>query len=113
MASLGTYALLIGAIAAEVVATSALARSDGFTRLAPSAVAVVCYAVALWLLSICLRTIPTGIAYGIWSGVGIVLIAAVAWLWNGQKLDGPAVIGLGLIILGVLVVQFFSKSIAH
>ncbi|MCK0197048.1 SMR family transporter [Ancylobacter sp. 6x-1] len=110
---MATYLLLLGAIVAEVVATSALSRSDGFTKAGPSAVAVVGYALALWLLSICLRTIPTGIAYAIWSGVGIVLIALVAWLWQGQKLDGPAIAGLGLIITGVLVVQIFSKSVTH
>ena len=107
------YVLLGAAIAAEVVATTALARSDGLTRLVPSLLALAFYAVAFWLLSYALRAMPTGIVYAIWSGLGIVLIAAVSWIWYGQRLDLPALAGLGLIILGVFVVNVFSKSIPH
>jgi small multidrug resistance pump len=107
------YLLLGAAIAAEVVATTALARTDGLTRLAPSVVAVIGYAIAFWLLSYPLRVMPTGIVYALWSGLGIVLIAAVAWMWFGQRLDLPAIIGLALIILGVLVVNVFSSSLPH
>ena len=107
------YVLLGAAIAAEVVATTALARSDGLTRLVPSLLALACYAVAFWFLSYALRVMPTGIVYAIWSGLGIVLIAAVSWIWYGQRLDLPALAGLALIILGVLVVNLFSKSMPH
>ena len=107
------YVLLGAAIAAEVVATTALARSDGLTRLVPSLLALAFYAVAFWFLSYALRVMPTGIVYAIWSGLGIVLIAAVSWIWYGQRLDLPALAGLALIILGVLVVNLFSKSMPH
>jgi small multidrug resistance pump len=113
MTLLPIYLLLGAAIAAEVVATTALAQTDGFTRPAPSAVAIVGYAIAFWLLSYPLRVMPTGVVYAIWSGLGIVLIAAVAWLGFGQKLDLAAVIGLGLIILGVVVVNVFSSALPH
>jgi small multidrug resistance pump len=108
-----SYLMLGLAILAEVIGTSALKASDGFTRLAPSAITVVAYAVSFYLLSLALRTMPIGIAYAIWSGVGIVLISAVGWLHYGQRLDLPAVIGLGLIVAGVLVVNLFSKTTGH
>ena len=101
------------AIVAEVIATSALKASDSFTRPIPSLVTVVGYAVAFYFLSLVLKTIPTGVAYAIWSGVGIVLISLVGWIWFQQTLDLPALIGLGLIIAGVLVVNLFSKSMGH
>jgi small multidrug resistance pump len=107
------YVLLGVAIAAEVVATTALARSDGLTRLVPSLLAFGFYAIAFWFLAYALRAMPTGIVYAIWSGLGIVLIAAVSWVWYGQRLDLPALVGLGLIILGVLVVNLFSDSMPH
>ena len=108
-----TFLILAAAIVAEVVATTALARSGSFTKLGPSLVAVLGYAVAFWLLSFPLRTIPTGVVYAIWSGLGIVLIATVAWAWEGQALDLPAVIGLALILAGVLVVNLFSTAVGH
>lgn len=108
-----TYAILGAAIVAEVVATTALARSESFTRLVPSLITVVGYGLAFWWLSFPLRVMPSGVVYAIWSGAGIVLIAAVARFVYGQRLDLPALIGLGLIILGVLVVNLFSKSIGH
>ena len=91
-----SYLLLGLAILAEVLGTSALKASDGFTRLVPSLVTAVAYMVSFYLLSLTLRTLPIGIAYAIWSGVGIVLISAVGWLLYGQRLDAPAVLGLGL-----------------
>ena len=108
-----SYALLGLAILAEVLGTTALQASDGFTRLLPSAVTVVAYAVSFYLLSLTLKTIPIGIAYAIWSGVGIVLISTIGWLHYGQRLDLPALLGLGLIVAGVLVVNLFSKSVSH
>lgn len=107
------YAWLGVAIIAEVIATSTLKASDGFTRFWPSVVTVLGYGIAFFALSLTLRTMPTGIAYAIWSGVGIVLISAVGWVWFRQSLDLPALIGLGLIVAGVLVVNVFSKSVAH
>ena len=107
------YLYLALAILAEVTATSALAASAQFTRLLPSLVVVVGYGVAFWLLSLTLKTMPVGIVYAIWSGMGIVLISAVAWIWYRQSLDTAALLGLGLIIAGVLVVNLFSKSMTH
>ncbi|MGG5218448.1 MULTISPECIES: SMR family transporter [Rahnella] len=108
-----TYLLLGLAIVAEVIATSSLKSSEGFTRLWPSVVTLLGYTIAIFLLSLTLKTLPTGIAYAIWSGVGIVLVSAIGWFGYGQKLDTPAIIGLGLIIAGVIVVNVFSKSVAH
>ncbi|MDE2367302.1 MAG: QacE family quaternary ammonium compound efflux SMR transporter [Betaproteobacteria bacterium] len=101
------------AIVSEVVATSALKSSNGFTQLWPSLVVVAGYSAAFFFLSLTLRTIPVGIAYAIWSGAGIVLITAIGWLVLGQSLDVPAIIGLALIIAGVIVLNVFSKSVAH
>lgn len=108
-----TYVYLGVAIVAEVIATSALKASDGFTRLWPSVMTVLGYGVAFYFLALTLRVIPTGIAYAIWSGAGIVLISAIGWVWFRQALDLPAMIGLGLIVAGVLVVNLFSKSVGH
>ena len=107
------HLLLLLAIVAEVIATTALARSASFTRLWPSVVAVGGYAIAFWLLSITMRVMPTGIVYAIWSGMGIVLITAIAWVWYRETLDLPAVLGLGLIVAGVIVINVFSKTVAH
>lgn len=101
------------AIAAEVVATSALKSSDGFTRLWPSVITAAGYAVAFYFLAITLRTLPMGVVYAIWSGVGIVLISLVGWVLYKQHLDLPAIIGILLIVAGVLVMQVFSKSTGH
>ena len=101
------------AILAEVVGTSALKASDGFTRLWPSVIVVVGYACAFWLLALTLRSIPVGVAYAIWAGLGIVLIALVGVFLFGQKLDAPAVIGMGLIVVGVVVMNVFSKTAGH
>lgn len=104
------YVLLGGAIACEVVATTLLKTSNGFSRLWPSVGTVLGYAVSFYLLSLTLRTVPTGIAYAIWSGVGVVLISLAAWAVHGQKLDGAAVAGIALIVSGVLVINLFSKA---
>lgn len=107
------YLLLAVAIVAEVIATSALKASDGFTRWVPSAIVVLGYGVAFYCLSLTLQTIPTGIAYAIWSGVGIVLVSLIGWTVFGQTLDGPALMGIGLILAGVLVINLFSRSAPH
>lgn len=106
--------ILLGlAIAAEVVGTSALKASEGFSKLWPSAIVVVSYGAAFYLLSLTLRTIPVGIAYAVWSGVGVVLIALIGWVVFGQKIDAAGLLGMGLIVAGVLVLNLFSKSSAH
>jgi len=101
------------AIVCEVLATSALKASAGFTRLWPSIVVVVGYASAFYFLALSLKTIPVAVAYAIWSGVGVVLIALLAWLLFGQALDLPALVGIGLIVAGVVVLNVFSSTVAH
>ncbi|WP_079667922.1 DMT family transporter [Soonwooa buanensis] len=108
----GTLYLLI-AIAFEIIATTYLKKSEEFTKLAPSIVTVVGYGVAFYFLSLSLRTIPVGIAYAIWSGVGIVLITLVGILVFKQTPDLPAIIGLLFIIIGVAIINIFSKMNAH
>ena len=108
-----TYAFLLIAIVAEVIATTALARSGSFTKPVPSLLAVVGYAAAFWFLSFPMRVMPTGVIYAIWSGMGIVLITAVAWVWFRQSLDLAALFGIVLILAGVLVINIFSKSVGH
>lgn len=107
------WVYLLLAIVSEVVATSALKSSESFTKLWPSVLTVVGYGVAFYLLSLTLREMPVGIAYAMWSGVGIVLISLAAVVLFGQKLDLAAVIGMGLIIAGVVVINVFSKSVVH
>jgi len=101
------------AILSETVATTALKASAGFTRPLPAIVVVLGYGLAFYFLSLTLRTIPLGVAYAVWSGVGIVLITAAGWLLYGQKLDGAALAGIGLIVAGVLVMNLFSKTAGH
>lgn len=108
-----SWLFLAIAIIGEVVATSALKSSEGFTRIVPSAVVVVGYGVAFYFLSLVLKSIPVGIAYAVWSGLGIVLIAAFAWIFHGQKLDAWAFVGMGLIVSGVAVLNLLSKTSAH
>lgn len=108
-----SYLYLALAIVAEVTATSFLKRTAGFTRLWPTAITVAGYALAFFFLSLTLRAMPTGVAYAIWSGVGVVLIAAVAWLFQGQRLDSPALAGMVLIVAGVIVLNLFSKTVSH
>lgn len=101
------------AIVAEVVATSFLKASQGFTRLGPSLVVLVGYGAAFYLLALTLRSIPVGVAYAIWSGAGVVLVTLAAWLIYGQKLDIPGVIGIGFIVIGVMILNLFSKTAVH
>ncbi len=101
------------AIVTEVMASSALRASDGFTRVGPTLLLIFGYGVSFYFLSLTLRTIPMGIAYAVWSGVGIFLICMVGWLVFEQKLDLPAIIGLSFIILGVVILNVFSKSVGH
>lgn len=108
-----TYAALIVAILFEIVATSFLKASEQYTRLWPTVMTAVCYMIAFYFLSYTLRTMPVGIAYALWSGIGIVLISLVGLVVFHQTLDLPAVIGIGLILAGVLVINLMSKSISH
>jgi len=107
------WMILAVAIVAEVIATAALKPSDGFTKLWPSLLVVAGYGTAIYLLSLTLKVIPVGIVYAIWSGVGIVLIAIVATLFLGQRLDAPAMLGMALIISGVVVINLFSQVSVH
>ena len=104
------WGYLATAIVAEVIATSALKASESFSRLGPSIVVVAGYGLAFFTLSLTLRAIPVGVAYAIWSGVGIVLISLVGWLMFGQVLDAGAIVGMGLIIAGVAVINLFSQT---
>jgi small multidrug resistance pump len=113
MPSLQTYLFLIAAIVLETIGTSSLQASQQFTRPLPTALMTVSYLVAFYCLSHALKVIPVGIAYAIWSGLGIVLISTIGLVVFKQKLDGPALIGLALIIAGVVVVNVFSKSMTH
>jgi small multidrug resistance pump len=107
------YLYLTLSIVAEVIGTSALKASETFTRLVPSLVTLIAYPVCFFFFALSLRTIPVGIAYAIWSGFGMVLIALVAWVWFKQALDAPALIGLALIVGGVVIVNVFSQSLLH
>jgi small multidrug resistance pump len=107
------YLYLCVAIGAEVIGTSALKASDGFTKPLPSVVTALGYAVAFYCLALTLRAVPIGIAYAIWSGVGIVLVSLVAFFVYGQRLDPAAVLGMAFIIVGVVLMNAFSKAAVH
>jgi small multidrug resistance pump len=107
------YLYLAIAIVSEVIGTAALKGSQEFTKLWPSLIVIVGYASAFYFLTLTLRTIPVGIAYAVWAGVGIVLICVVSWILYKQTLDVPAVIGIGLIAAGVVLINGFSGSINH
>ena len=107
------YVYLIIAVAAETIGTSALQASQQFSRLGPSIVVVISYGLAFYLLSLTLRTLPVGIMYAIWSGLGIVLIAFIGWAVFGQRLDLPAVLGMSMILGGILVIHLFSATTTH
>lgn len=107
------YFYLAIAIVSEVVGTAALKATEEFTRLIPSLIVVVSYASAFFFLNLTLRTIPVGIAYAVWAGCGIVLICVVSWVLYKQALDAPAVLGIGLIAAGVVIINAFSGSISH
>lgn len=107
------YVYLAVAIVAEVLATTALKQSDGFSRPLWAVLTLVGYGTAFYFLSLTLRSVPTGVAYAVWSGAGIVLISAAAWLLHGQRLDAAAIVGMMLIIAGVVVLTGFSRTAAH
>ena len=110
---MNAYGLLAIAIVAEVLATTALKASLSFTRLGPSLIVVCGYGLAFWLLTLVMRTVPVGLAYAIWSGAGIVLVTLLAAFFYRQVPDTPALIGIGLIIAGVLIIQLYSNSAGH
>jgi small multidrug resistance pump len=101
---------LIIAITGEVIGTTALKASEGFSRFGPSVVVVIGYAVAFYFLALVLRTVPLGVTYAIWSGVGVAAVTLIGWLVYGQRLDPPAVLGIGLIVAGVLVLNLWSRA---
>jgi small multidrug resistance pump len=108
-----SYLYLAIAIVAEVIGTSALKAAEGFTRLLPSLVVIVGYGTAFYFLSLALKVIPVGIAYAIWSGVGVALITLIGWIVFKQRLDAPALAGLALIVAGVVVIQMYSGAAAR
>lgn len=110
---MNNWICLAVAIVSETVATTALKASAGFTRPLPVVLVVAGYGLAFYFLSLTLRTIPLGVAYAVWSGVGIVLITAAGWLLYGQKLDAAALAGIALILAGVLVMNLFSQTAGH
>ena len=101
------------AIVAEVIGTTALKASNEFTRLWPSLIVVAGYGTAFYFMALSMRVLPVGIMYAIWSGMGIVLVSIIGWVVYRQVLDTPAIIGMGLIIAGAIVINVFSKSIVH
>ena len=107
------YLQLGGAILLEVIATACLKQSEGMSRLVPTVTALAGYGVSFFLLSQVLKVVPMGISYGIWSGVGIVIVSIIGLFLFGQKLDLAALLGIGLIVAGVAVIQLFSKTAAH
>ena len=107
------WVFLVLAVISEVIGTSALKQSEGFTKFWPSAIVAVGFAFAFYFLSLTLRTIPVGVAYAIWAGIGVILISLIGWLIFGQKLDAPAVAGILLIAGGVAVMNLFSKTTGH
>jgi len=107
------YLYLVIAIIAEVTATSALKASEEFTKLIPSIIVIVGFLVALYFMTLVLRSIPVGITYAIWSGLGIVLVGLVSFVLYKEIPDTAAIIGMGLIILGVVVINVFSKTVSH
>lgn len=108
-----TYGALGIAIAFEIAGTTLLQQSQQFTRSLPTLGMALCYGAAFYFLSIALKTIPVGVAYAIWSGMGIVLIALIGLVLFGQKLDLPAIIGMAMIIGGVIIMNLFSKTVSH
>lgn len=110
---LNTWIILIVAIAAETFATTMVRASEGFTRLLPSLGVVAGYAVSFYGLSQVVKVMNLGIAYAIWAGLGIFLVSIFSWFLFGQKLDLPAIAGMGLILSGVVVIQLFSSTVKH
>ena len=110
MSPVTNYLCLAGSILTEVIATIALAASESFSKPLATVISIICFAAAFWLLSFPLRTMPTGIVYAVWSGLSMVLVTAVAWVWTKQVLDLPALFGMTLIAAGVVVINVFSGS---
>ena len=107
------WLILAFAIVTEVIATTALRYTEGFTKIIPTGVMLLCYGLSFFALSKILNDIPLAITYAIWSGAGISLVAVIGWLWLGQKLDAGALIGIGFIVAGVIIINLFSTSISH
>lgn len=107
------WLFLLAAIISEVTATSSLKASAGFTKLIPSLIVVMGYALSFYFLSLVLKAIPIGIAYAVWAGLGIVLLTLIGWLVFGQVLDTPALVGISLILSGVIIMNVFSKTVSH
>lgn len=107
------WIFLLIAISGELVGTSALKSAEGFTKIGPSIVSVLGYVVAFYFLSLTLKDIPVGIAYALWSAIGIILVSIIGYFMYDQKLDTPAMIGIGFIVVGVVIMNLFSKSISH
>jgi len=107
------YIILIFAIIAETIGTTALQASQQFTRLWPSVIVVIAYGISFYLLALALRVMPVGVVYAMWSGLGIVMIAIIGYLVFGQRLDLPALIGIGMILCGILVIHLFSQTSPH
>ncbi len=107
------YYYLAIAICAEVIATVSMKAVKGLSTPLPLVLVIVGYATAFWMLTLVVRTVPVGIAYAVWAGMGIVLVSIAALFVYGQKLDLPAILGMALIVLGVVVIQLFSKTAGH
>ncbi len=110
---LNTYLILLAAVAAETIGTTALQASQQFSRTGPSVLVVVAYGLSFWLLSLTLKALPVGVVYALWSGLGILLIALIGFAVFGQKLDLAAVLGMGLILAGIVVINLFSNATHH
>ena len=108
-----TYLILLLAVAAETIGTSALQASQQFSKFLPSVLVVIAYGLSFWLLSMTLKTMPVGVVYALWSGLGIVLIAIIGYVVFGQRLDWPAVLGIAMILAGIVVINLFSKTAGH
>lgn len=108
-----SWIYLLISVLAEASGTAALVASKGFSRPVPTVIMLLSYVGALFFLSLTIRTIPVGVAYAVWCGIGIVLISLIAWLFFGQKLDFPAVLGIAFIVLGVVILNGFSKATLH
>ena len=107
------YYYLALAICAEVIATTSMKAVKGLSTPLPLALVIVGYSIAFWMLTLVVRDIPVGIAYAVWAGMGIVMVSIAALVIYGQKLDGPAIAGMALIVMGVVVIQLFSKTAGH
>ncbi len=106
-----SWLLLFVAIIAEVIATTALKSTEGFTHLWPSVIVITCYEIAFLLLAVSVKRIPVGIVYAVWAGLGMAIVTLVAWFWMGQALDSAGITGVLLIIGGVIVINTFSKTV--